>query len=53
MNEEKILDKLESTVNFMRGMCFDHRLHHEIRNAVLGRVSEIEEFIESIVDDET
>lgn len=53
MNKEEILDKLESTANFMRGMCFDPRLHHEIRDAILSRVSEIDEFIEDAVNDKT
>ena len=44
---ENITEKLESTANFMRGMCFDPRLHHDIRDAILERVSEIDSFIEA------
>lgn len=49
MNKEEILNKLESTANFMRGMCFDPRLHPEIKEAIRNRVSEIERFIEDVI----
>ena len=51
MNPEDLIEKLESTANFMRGMCFDPRLHHEIRDAVRNRVAEIESFIEEYTGD--
>ncbi len=41
------LERLESTANFMRGMCFDPRLHPEIKLAISGRVSDIDEFTEA------
>ena len=45
--QEGLIDQLESTANFMRGMCFDPRLHHAIREAVLNRVEQIEAEIEA------
>ena len=50
---EELIAKLESTANFLRGMCFDPRLHHEIRDAVRERASEIDEFIEKCLTDES
>lgn len=50
MNEEEILAKLQSTANFMRGMCFDPRLHPEIKEAILNRVAKIDEFVEVAID---
>ena len=44
---EGLIDQLESTANFMRGMCFDPRLHHAIREAVLNHVEQIEAEIEA------
>lgn len=52
MNKNDLIEKLESTANFMRGMCFDPRLHHEIRDAIQGRVCEIDSFINECMDDE-
>lgn len=46
MNPDDLIEKLESTANFMRGMCFDPRLHYEIKNAIRERVSEIDSFVE-------
>ena len=40
------LEMLESTANFMRGMCFDPRLHPDIKLAISERVSEIDDFTE-------
>ena len=42
-----LIDQLESTANFMRGMCFDPRLHHAIKEAVLNHVEQIEAEIEA------
>ena len=50
---EELIAKLESTANFLRGMCFDPRLHHEIRDAVRERASEIDEFIEKCLTGES
>ena len=44
---ENTTEKLESTANFTRGMCFDPRLHHEIKEAITERVAEIDGFIEA------
>ena len=51
MTPEDLIEKLESTANFMRGMRFDPRLHHEIRDAITERVTEIDLFIEQYMDD--
>ena len=51
MTPEDLIEKLESTANFMRGMRFDPRLHHEIRDAITERVAEIDLFIEQYMDD--
>ena len=51
MTPEDLIEKLESTANFMRGMRFDPRLHHEIRDAITKRVAEIDLFIEQYMDD--
>ena len=50
-SKEDLIEKLESTANFMRGMRFDPRLHHEIRDAITERVAEIDLFIEQYMDD--
>lgn len=46
MNPDDLIEKLEATANFMRGMRFDPRLHHEIRDVITERVTEIDLFIE-------
>lgn len=51
MSNEQLIEKLESTANFMRGMCFDPRLHHEIREAIRERVSDIDDFVQAVLDD--
>lgn len=50
MNQDDLIEKLESTANFMRGMCFDPRLHPEIKEAVRERASDIDDFIEKYMD---
>lgn len=49
MNEEAF-EMLESTANFMRGMCFDPRLHPDIKKAILERVREIDKFTDQAQD---
>lgn len=44
------LEILESTANFMRGMCFDPRLHPDIKKAILERVREIDKFTDQAQD---
>lgn len=51
MNPEDLIEKLESTANFLRGMRFDPRLHHEIKDAVSSRVNEIDEFLEKYIEE--
>lgn len=51
MNPDNLIEKLESTANFMRGMCFDPRLHHEIKDAIREKVSEIDSFVEKYMED--
>lgn len=51
MNPDDLIEKLESTANFMRGMCFDPRLHHEIKEAITERVAEIDSFVKEYMDD--
>lgn len=50
MINDDLIEKLESTANFLRGVCFDPKLHPEIKEAILSRVSDIDEFVESIVN---
>lgn len=49
MSKEELLEQLESAANFMRGMCFDPRLHHEIKEAISTRVVEIDSIVDSFL----
>ena len=51
MTPDDLIEKLESTANFMRGMCFDPRLNHEIKDAIKNRVNEIDDFLEKYMED--
>ena len=50
MSKDEVVEQLESVANFMRGMCFDPRLHSEIKEAILSRVSEIDDTIEAAIN---
>ena len=50
MTPDDLIEKLESTANFMRGMCFDQRLHPEIKDAIKQRVDELDGFTQEYID---
>lgn len=46
MNNEELLEQLESVANFMRGMKFDLRIPSDARQALIERAQEINEVVE-------
>ncbi len=50
MNEEKLLEQLESVANFMRGMQFDTRLPSDVREALRDRAIALDDFVEKYTD---
>ncbi len=46
MNNEELLEQLESVANFMRGMQFDLRIPSDARHALIERAQEIDEVVE-------
>ena len=46
MNNEELLEQLESVANFMRGMQFDLRIPSDARQALIERAQEIDEVVE-------
>ena len=48
MSNEELLEQLESVSNFMRGMQFDPRIPADTKEALLGRVQEIDTMLKSI-----
>ena len=50
MNPEKLLEQLESTANFMRGMCFDPRILNDTKEALQDRAQEIDEVVQKHLD---
>lgn len=47
MNNEDLLEQLESSANFMRGMQFDLRLPSDAREALRERAIELDDFVEN------
>lgn len=52
MNNDELLEQLESVANFMRGMCFDPRIPHDTKEALRGRAQEIDELVQRCLDEE-
>lgn len=48
---EELLQKLESTANFMRGMQFDLRIPSDTRWALLKRAEEIDKLVQENLED--
>lgn len=46
MNNEELLEQLESIANFMRGMQFDLRIPSDARQALIEHAEEIDEVVE-------
>ncbi|WP_171494890.1 hypothetical protein [Acinetobacter soli] len=47
MNNEELLEQLESVANFMRGMQFDNRLPSDAREALRDRAIDLDDFVEN------
>ena len=50
MDNEELLEALESVANFMRGMQFDPRIPQDAKEALNYRVLEIDELTEKYND---
>ena len=51
MSNEELLEQLESVANFMRGMQFDPRIPADTKEALLGRVQEIDAVVEKHLEE--
>ena len=51
MEDEELLEKLESVANFMNGMRFDPRVPFDIKQALCEKSQEIYDFIEDAQND--
>ncbi|WP_315075547.1 hypothetical protein [Acinetobacter guillouiae] len=45
MNNDELLEALESVANFMRGMGLDPRIPHDTKEAVKVRASDIDDLV--------
>lgn len=45
---EDAITEIESAANFLRGACFDHRLHPEIAQALSYRAERLEQASEKL-----
>ncbi|EPL1646774.1 hypothetical protein KQR86_001324 [Acinetobacter baumannii] len=50
MNNEELLEQLESVANFMRGMQFDPRIPQEAKEALIYRAQKIDELVEKYLE---
>lgn len=50
MDDQELLEQLESVANFMRGMRFDPRIPQDVKEALSYRVQEIDELIDQHPD---
>ncbi|MEI1732880.1 hypothetical protein V8P92_02045 [Acinetobacter baumannii] len=50
MNNEELLEQLESVANFMRGMQFDPRIPVDTKEALNNRVQRIDEIVEKYLE---
>jgi hypothetical protein len=48
--KETLLSALESAANFLRGMCFDPRLHSEIPSACIAKATEIDDIVADFLE---
>ena len=51
MNNDELLEQLESVANFMRGMQFDPRIPADTKEALLERAQEIDELVEQHLEE--
>ena len=51
MDNEELLEALESVANFMRGMQFDPRIPADTKEALLERAQEIDELVEQHLEE--
>lgn len=49
-NIEDLVEYLESLANFMRGMCFDPRLHNDIKESIREKLEEVDNITNSYND---
>ncbi|WP_407493676.1 hypothetical protein [Acinetobacter baumannii] len=52
MNNDELLEQLESVANFMRGMQFDPRIPQEAKEALIYRAQKIDELVQKYLDEE-
>lgn len=45
MNNDELLEALESVANFMRGMGLDPRIPHDTKEALKERASDIDDLV--------
>lgn len=50
MDNEELLEQLESVANFMRGMQFDPRIPQDVKEALSYRVQKIDELVDQHPD---
>ena len=51
MNNEELLEKLESAANFMNGMRFDPRIPNDVKQKKKKKSQELYDFIEDAQDE--
>lgn len=50
MDNQELLEQLESVANFMRGMQFDPRIPEDVKEALSYQVQEIDELVDQHPD---
>ncbi|WP_171492188.1 hypothetical protein [Acinetobacter junii] len=50
MDDQELLEQLESVANFMRGMQFDPRIPQDVKEALSYRVQKIDELVDQHPD---
>ena len=50
MDNEELLEQLESVANFMRGMQFDKRIPSDAREALRERAMDLDDLVEKYQD---
>ncbi|MCL5767373.1 hypothetical protein [Acinetobacter sp. ANC5681] len=50
MDNEELLEALESVANFMRGMQFDQRIPSDAREALRERAMDLDDLVEKYQD---
>ena len=51
MNNEELLEALESVANFMRGMGMDPRIPYDTKEALKERASDIDDLVGKYLDE--